>query len=82
MRTPQKWPLFLGGTREKYKILIQDNGENFNVENTINGMELKNIRSRLQVYKGRLIIDSAPGRGCLLDARFYVNSADSLENVR
>jgi len=51
-------------------IEINDNGQGFDTSRIESGIGLRNIRSRLEVYAGNLIIDSAPGKGCRLKAEF------------
>jgi two-component system sensor histidine kinase UhpB len=51
-------------------ISIKDDGIGFDPEKIKNGIGLKNIRSRLQVFSGNFRIISAPGSGCELIACF------------
>ncbi len=46
-------------------ILIEDNGKGFSYdsEDTNHGMGLNNIQARIKHFKGRLLIDSSPGKG-------------------
>jgi two-component system sensor histidine kinase UhpB len=57
-------------TGENVYIEVRDNGKGFDPSYTSTGIGLKNIRSRLQVYSGNLVIASAPGQGCKLMADF------------
>lgn len=52
------------------QINVRDDGKGFDPERAMTGIGLKNIRSRLQVYNGRLEIQSTPGNGCTLEASF------------
>jgi two-component system, NarL family, sensor histidine kinase UhpB len=52
------------------QIEIRDNGKGFDTTKRETGIGLRNIRSRLQVYSGSLIIESEPGKGCTLIAGF------------
>lgn len=45
---------------------IADNGIGFDTGKTAKGIGLKNIRSRVNFYKGKIDIISAPGKGCTL----------------
>lgn len=56
------------------QIEIRDNGKGFDTTQRQHGIGLRNIRSRLQVYSGSLIIESAPGKGCTLFAGFSLSS--------
>jgi two-component system, NarL family, sensor histidine kinase UhpB len=51
-------------------IMIRDNGNGYDTSQREKGIGLRNIRSRLQVYSGSLIMDSKPGEGCTLIAGF------------
>ena len=46
---------------------IVDNGVGFDVTKRARGIGLKNIRSRVDFYSGKMDIISAPGRGCKLN---------------
>jgi two-component system sensor histidine kinase UhpB len=45
---------------------IRDNGVGFNVHTLTSGMGFSNMRSRLEVFNGKLHLISAPGKGCEL----------------
>jgi PAS domain S-box-containing protein len=49
------------------KLTIQDDGQGFDTSKKKNGIGLKNIISRAELYNGTVKIDSAPGKGCLLE---------------
>lgn len=52
---------------DKHTILtIKDNGKGFNTFEKRNGIGLNNIISRAKVFDGKVNIESAPGKGCLL----------------
>ena len=46
-------------------VVYEDNGKGFDVDTPIpmNGMGLGNVRARLSLFSGKLVIDSAPGSG-------------------
>jgi PAS domain S-box-containing protein len=48
------------------KLTIQDDGQGFDTCKKKNGIGLKNIISRAELYNGAVKIDSAPGEGCLM----------------
>jgi two-component system sensor histidine kinase UhpB len=48
-------------------ITISDNGIGFDPATKTNGIGLRNIASRVDVYKGSIKIKSAPGQGCKLN---------------
>lgn len=56
----------------KMHITVQDNGCGFDPNQIKAGIGLRNIASRVQAYKGKLDIQSAPGQGCTLTASFVV----------
>ncbi len=47
-------------------LLIADDGAGFDITKKHNGIGLKNIRSRVEFYSGRMNIISSPGQGCSL----------------
>lgn len=56
--------------QDKVTVKISDDGKGFDPDKINAGIGLKNIRSRLQVFSGNLIINSTPGKGCELKAAF------------
>ncbi len=53
-------------------LKVIDNGKGFDPKTVKSGLGLNNIRTRLQVYKGGLDIQSSPGEGCSLTATIKV----------
>lgn len=52
---------------EDHTILtVRDNGKGFDTLGKRNGIGLNNIISRAKVFNGKVKIESAPGKGCLL----------------
>ncbi|MCF6298016.1 MAG: histidine kinase [Flavobacteriaceae bacterium] len=49
------------------KLLFEDDGDGFNVQNSKKGVGLNNIKSRLDVLSGTMNIDSLPNRGTVID---------------
>jgi PAS domain S-box-containing protein len=49
------------------QLLIEDDGCGFHPGHTGNGMGLKNIAERARILRGRLKLDSAPGRGTRIE---------------
>ena len=47
-------------------LTVRDNGKGFDTLGKRNGIGLNNIISRAKVFNGKVKIDSAPGKGCLL----------------
>ena len=48
----------------KLIMKITDDGVGFNVETVQNEVGLANIKRRVELFSGKLIIDSSPGKGC------------------
>ncbi len=48
-------------------LSVTDNGVGFDTSQKVNGIGLKNIRSRVEFYSGSLNIISAPGQGCTME---------------
>lgn len=55
------------------KLIFEDNGKGFPVDETSAGIGLQNIKARLNNFKGTLAIDSFPGRGTVVDISIPVN---------
>ena len=51
-------------------LLIEDNGQGFDVKAKRKGIGLANITNRAELYNGEAIIESSPGRGCRLLVNF------------
>ena len=47
-------------------LSIRDNGVGFDVQKTKKGLGLRNILHRVEYNRGRIKLDSAPGKGCTL----------------
>jgi len=59
----------LSSSAEGVELSISDNGRGFDLTLKKNGIGFYNISNRVKLFSGSLIIDSAPGKGCLLSAR-------------
>lgn len=59
-------------TAEDLILVITDNGNGFNTAVKKNGVGIRNIISRTELNGGEVNIQSAPGAGCELTARFPV----------
>ncbi|MBS1564673.1 MAG: sensor histidine kinase, partial [Bacteroidetes bacterium] len=46
---------------------VKDDGVGFDPRKKVKGIGLANIRDRIQLCKGRVKLDTAPGKGCLLE---------------
>jgi signal transduction histidine kinase len=56
----------LSQTDKHTTLVIKDDGRGFNTFEKRNGIGLNNIISRAKVFDGKVAIESAPGKGCLL----------------
>jgi PAS domain S-box-containing protein len=53
------------------ELIVEDNGKGFNTNASYqNGLGLKNIRNRVDLYNGRCSVYSAPGKGCRVHIEF------------
>ncbi len=50
----------------QFRLQVKDDGAGFDPETTKRGLGLSNIYERTRLYNGKVILDSAPGRGCSL----------------
>lgn len=55
------------------ELMIADDGKGFDIENVKKGAGLKNIQNRVYLTGGKLLIDSAPGKGCKIIIKFPLN---------
>ena len=51
-------------------LTVSDNGVGFDPGTAAKGLGLRNIRNRAEAYKGTVTIQSSPGAGCRLQAKF------------
>lgn len=65
----------LSGSGDIISIEVTDNGKGFDPVKVKGGIGLRNIQSRLQVYKGKMKISSSPGNGCSLRAVFSTKAS-------
>ncbi len=54
-------------------LLVEDNGQGFDVKATRKGIGLANIVSRAELYYGQAIIESSPGAGCTVLVIFTIS---------
>lgn len=58
--------IHLSSSSEGIELSISDDGKGFDPSMKKNGIGFHNIGNRVKLFNGSLIIDSAPGKGCLL----------------
>jgi PAS domain S-box-containing protein len=51
---------------DQVHIVIKDNGVGFDPKVTANGIGLRNIANRVELLKGKMHIQTAPGKGCTM----------------
>lgn len=57
-------------TPEQLFVTIKDNGVGFNSNMKRKGVGISNIVNRAELYKGDVLINTAPGKGCTLSVSF------------
>ena len=62
--------IHLERTDQGLYLLVSDDGPGFDVAKKRNGIGLNNILSRVAIHRGKLKIDSSPGKGCCLTVTF------------
>jgi signal transduction histidine kinase len=60
----------LHNNRDRFQILIRDNGDGFDTNRQRTGIGITNMRTRSENLNGKFNIISAPGKGCLLHIDF------------
>jgi len=65
-------------TDDQIRLQVRDDGIGFDPTTTKRGLGLSNIYERASLYNGKVLLDSAPGRGCSL----IVNIPHALTNTR
>lgn len=62
-------------TQNRYNLtlLIEDNGQGFDVKAKRKGIGLANIMSRAELYHGQAVIESSPGAGCTVMLVFRIS---------
>lgn len=58
--------IHLSSSLEGIELSISDDGKGFDLSVKKNGIGFYNISNRVKLFNGSLIIDSAPGKGCLV----------------
>lgn len=62
--------ILLSKDDNELRILITDDGKGFDTSRQRRGIGLSNIQSRVELYMGKMEIDSSPGNGCRLNLSF------------
>lgn len=65
------------------RLLIKDDGNGFDAANTRRGLGLSNIYERTRLYGGKVVLETAPGKGCSVIVNIPFELHDiSLRNSR
>ena len=70
-RAKTAW-ISLKKTGKMFHLEIKDDGIGFNTSSKRNGVGIRNIISRAEVNNGKVVLDSAPAKGCVLSVEFVV----------
>ena len=62
--------LSLVQTKHSLELMVKDDGVGFDTAKIKNGVGLKNIHTRVEIHNGKIILESAPGKGCVLIVTF------------
>jgi PAS domain S-box-containing protein len=61
------------------QLQITDNGIGFDIQQVRRGIGLTNIANRAEIYHGQLSLNSAPGKGCVLEVNFDLDKVLELD---
>lgn len=64
-----KLQLNLQATPEGVYLIIEDNGQGFNLESYTSGFGLQGMRERVETLRGEFKIETAPGAGCRISVK-------------
>ena len=56
------------------RLEIKDDGKGFDAKNTRRGLGLSNIYERTKLYNGKVVLNTAPGEGCILIVNMPVDT--------
>lgn len=56
----------------KLKLIMQDDGVGFDINKAKKGIGLRNIKNRVDYYRGSLRLETAPGEGCRMEITLKV----------
>jgi signal transduction histidine kinase len=62
---------------ENVELSIADDGKGFDIKSVKKGAGLKNIQNRVYLTGGKLLIDSAPDKGCKIIIKFPLNKSST-----
>ena len=56
-------------------ITVEDNGKGFNTEEASTGLGLDNLKNRIRFHHGNMEVNSAPGKGTIVNIEFKTHAA-------
>ncbi|MEJ7588140.1 MAG: response regulator [Ferruginibacter sp.] len=59
-------------TQDSLGLMIKDDGVGFDTSLHTKGVGLQNINTRAEIHNGKMILESEPGKGCLLKVVFPI----------
>lgn len=66
---------------EALQLFVSDNGQGFSVEDTTNGMGMKNLKARASALNAKLHIQSKPYEGTLVSMKMPLTSNQSVQTA-
>ncbi len=64
---PTKLSIEIGKSKQDYVLTYKDNGKGFEKSKVKSGLGLRSIASRVDILKGKLTIETAPGQGAIFN---------------
>lgn len=61
---------------DQVRLLIKDDGNGFDAQNTRRGLGLSNIYERTRLYGGKVVLNTAPGKGCSIIVNIPIELQD------
>jgi signal transduction histidine kinase len=68
----EKVSVSVEGTNGWLNVKIADDGKGFSMDKRRNGIGISNMTNRVESYNGQIIIDTSPGKGCVVDVKIPV----------
>lgn len=62
--------LGISDDQKYFRLCIKDDGKGFDTAGNFDGVGLRNIRSRSELFRAKIRIESSPGNGCELEVIF------------
>ncbi len=65
--------IFLQSKADELQLVIKDDGVGFDTRQSSKGIGFSNIHDRVKFYNGKVELESAPGKGCMLSVWIPLN---------